>query len=386
MRLLIVGGGTGGHIYPALAVARSLRARPDPPELRWLGGHRGLEASLVPAAGIPLTRLAARSLRTTAADVHAVLDPIRLGASVPQAAAILARDRPAAIFTTGGYVAVPALMAAAVMRIPIVLWDGNVIPGRSVRATARLAAIIAVSFEATCRALAGAAPNTPCFVTGTPIRDVAEVDRVAARERLEIDPRERVLLIFGGSQTVVRFNAVVAEALPRLVERVSVIHVTGEDGYPPALAARETLPDSVRRRYRPYPFLRDEMLSALATADLVVGRAGSSTLAEATAMGLPMVVVPYPHAAGHQRANAASLVEAGAARLVDDAAFDAGALLDAAGLLSDPATHARMSAAARSLGRPGAAAAVAELLLAAASRRPPPDQETIERLARGGGA
>src|SRR6185295_5770646 len=113
MRLLIAAGGTGGHIYPALAVARSLSASPEPPELRWLGGHRGLEATLVPAAGIPLRRLAARSLRTTEADVHAVLDPIRLGLSVPQATAFLLSDRPAAVFTTGGYVAVPVLMTAA---------------------------------------------------------------------------------------------------------------------------------------------------------------------------------------------------------------------------------------------------------------------------------
>lgn len=351
--------------------------------MRWLGGRRGLEANLVPAAGIPLTRLAARSLRTTTADIHAILDPVRLGASVPQAATILARDRPAAIFTTGGYVAVPALLAAAAMRIPVVLWDGNVIPGRAVRATARLASMIAVSFEATCRALAAVAPRAPCFVTGTPIRDVAAIDRVAARQRLDIGPGERVLLIFGGSQTVVRFNAAVAEALPRLVERVTVIHVTGDDGYPPALAAREALPEANRRRYRPYPFLRDEMLAALASADLVVGRAGSSTLAEATALGLPMVVVPYPHAAGHQRANATSLVDAGAARLVDDAAFDADALLEAAALLAEPSAHAAMSAAARSLGRPGAAAAVAELVLAAASHRSPPDAEQLDRIARG---
>ncbi len=144
MRVLIAAGGTGGHIYPALAVARSLRARPDAPELVWLGGHRGLEASLVPAAGIPLHRLAARSLRTTEANVHAVLDPIRLGVSVPQATAHLARHRPAAIFTTGGYVAVPVLMAAAPIRIPVVMWDGNVVPGRAVRATARLARVLAV--------------------------------------------------------------------------------------------------------------------------------------------------------------------------------------------------------------------------------------------------
>ncbi len=139
----------------------------------------------------------------------------------------------------------------------------------------------------------------------------------------------------------------------------------------------------MRRRYRPYPFLRDEMLAALAAADLVVGRAGSSTLAEVTAMGLPMVVVPYPHAAGHQRANAASLVEAGAARLIDDEAFDADALLDAARLLDDPAAHAAMSAAARALGRPFAADAVARLVLAAAAGGALPDAAVIERQARG---
>ena len=353
------------------------------PELSWLGGHRGLEASLVPAAGIPLRRLAARSLRTTEADVHAVLDPIRLGVSVPQATAILLRERPDAIFTTGGYVAVPVLMAAAPLRIPVVMWDGNVIPGRAVRATARLAAALAVSFEATCRALGATARSRPCFVTGTPIRDIDAIDRGAARTRLGIAPSERVLLIFGGSQAVRRFNAAVAEALPRLVERVTVIHVTGEDGYAVALAGREDLPGTTRTRYRPYPFLRDDMLAALAAAAVVVGRAGSSTLAEVTAMGLPMVVVPYPHAAGHQRANAASLVEAGAARLIDDDAFDAEALVDAARLLEDPAAYAAMSAAARALARPGAAAAVAELVLAAAAREPFPEPAEIERRARG---
>jgi UDP-N-acetylglucosamine--N-acetylmuramyl-(pentapeptide) pyrophosphoryl-undecaprenol N-acetylglucosamine transferase len=128
------------------------------------------------------------------------------------------------------------------------------------------------------------------------------------------------------------------------------------------------------------------MLAALAAADLVVGRAGSSTLAEVCAMGLPAVVVPYPHAAGHQRANARALVDAGAARLIDDEDFDAAALLDAARLLEDPAAHLAMSAAARSLGRPGAADAVADLVMAAAARQPLPDPAEIERRARGGAA
>jgi UDP-N-acetylglucosamine--N-acetylmuramyl-(pentapeptide) pyrophosphoryl-undecaprenol N-acetylglucosamine transferase len=383
MRLLIAAGGTGGHIYPALAVARSLREVAPEADVAWLGGHRGLEASIVPAAGLPLRRLVLRSLRTVELDQHAVLDPLRLALSVPQATAILAAERPAAIFTTGGYVAVPVLMAAAPLRIPVVLWDGNVIPGRAVRATARLADAIAVSFAVTCATLASAAPGRPCYVTGTPIRDTRDVDRPAARARMGVPDGVRVLLVFGGSQAVRRFNTAVAEALPRLVERVAVIHVTGDDGYAAALTAREALPEASRARYLPHPFLRDDMLAALASADLVVGRAGSSTLAEVSALGVPIVVVPYPHAAGHQRANARALVDAGAARLIDDEAFDAEALLDAAALLDDPARHLAMSAAARALGRPGAAAAVADLVLAAAERRPWPAAEAIDRRARG---
>jgi UDP-N-acetylglucosamine--N-acetylmuramyl-(pentapeptide) pyrophosphoryl-undecaprenol N-acetylglucosamine transferase len=383
MRLLIAGGGTGGHIYPALAVARSLHARPDAAELSWVGGHRGLEAGLVPAAGIPFRRLALRSLRSVGLDAHVVLDPLRLGASVPQATAILLRERPQAIFTTGGYVAIPVLLAAAPLGIPVVLWDGNVIPGRSVRATARLADVLTVSFAATCEALGAAAAGRPCYVTGTPIRDLSGVDRAVARSKLGIAADDRVLLIFGGSQAVRRFNTAVAQALPRLVERVVVLHVTGEDGYATALAGREALPEGVRGRYRPYPFLREDMLAALASADLVVGRAGSSTLAEVTALGLPIVVVPYPHAAGHQRANARQVVEAGAGRLIDDADFDATALLAAATLLEDAAAHAAMAQAARSLGRPGAADAVADVVLAVARRETLPDATTIDRRSRG---
>ncbi|HET7027177.1 MAG TPA: UDP-N-acetylglucosamine--N-acetylmuramyl-(pentapeptide) pyrophosphoryl-undecaprenol N-acetylglucosamine transferase [Candidatus Limnocylindrales bacterium] len=380
MRLLIAGGGTGGHIYPALAVARSLHERADDAQIRWLGGHRGLEAAIVPPSGIRVRRLWLRSLRSVGRDVHLVLDPARLAASIPQAAALLAAWRPSAIFTTGGFVAIPVLLAAAAERIPVVLWEGNVIPGRSVRATARAASVVTVSFATTCETLAST--GRPCYLTGTPIRDVSGIDPTAARERLGIAAGERMLLVFGGSQAVKRFNAAVVGALPRLVERVHVVHVTGDRGYPAALAARESLPAPLRERYRPSPFLRDDMLPTLAAADLVVGRAGSSTLAEVTALGRPLVVVPYPHAAGHQRANAEVLVRAGAARLIEDEAFDAEALLDASRILDDPATHARMTAAARSLARPRAADAVARLVLAAAARRSLPATEEIERWSR----
>jgi UDP-N-acetylglucosamine--N-acetylmuramyl-(pentapeptide) pyrophosphoryl-undecaprenol N-acetylglucosamine transferase len=380
MRVVIAAGGTGGHIYPALAVVRSLSALPGAPEVAWLGGHRGLEAAIVGPTGMPFRRLLLRSLRSAERDVHLVLDPIRLALSFPQALWALARRRPDAIFTTGGYVAIPVLAAARLLRIPAILWDGNVIPGRSVRATAGWATAVAVSFAETEAALQARA----CYVTGTPIRDPRAVDREAARRRLEIPDGLRVLLVFGGSQAVSRFNAAVAGALDRLVEHAWTLHVTGERGYAEMLAAREALPEDRRGRYRPVPFLDDEMTAALASADLVVGRAGSSTLAEAAAFGVPLVCVPYPHAAGHQRANAAAYVASGAARLIDDADFDANALLDAARLLEDPAAHIRMSAAARELGRPGAADACAALVAAAARREPLPDPVEILRIARGG--
>ena len=335
----------------------------------------------MPGTGIPFRRLLVRSLRTVALDFHAALDPVRLSLSVPQALALLALRRPAAIFTTGGYVALPVLLAAAVLRIPVVMWDGNVVPGRSVRATARLAGSLAVTFESTCVALGR--QNRPCYVTGTPIRDSGSISRSDARKALGVAADDKLLLIFGGSQAVRRFNEAVAESLPRLVERVRVIHVTGDAGYERAVEGRNALPEGLRVRYRPERFLDDEMTVALSAADLVIGRAGSSTLAEVAAFGLPMVVVPYPHAAGHQRRNAEEMVRAGAARLVEDAAFDADALLATVAILDDLKAHAAMAAAARSLARPNAAGAVAELVLAAAQRRPLPTPARLEALSRG---
>jgi UDP-N-acetylglucosamine--N-acetylmuramyl-(pentapeptide) pyrophosphoryl-undecaprenol N-acetylglucosamine transferase len=377
MRILIAAGGTGGHVYPALAVARSLRERAPEADFRWLGGRRGLEANIVPAEGYPLELLALRSLRTVDMSVHTVLDPLRLGASYPQALAKLARRRPDVVFTTGGYIAIPVIAAAATLRIPSLMWEGNLVPGRSVRASARMASALAVSFAEACARLPGR-----CFVTGTPIRSFASRDRAAARAALGLEPETPVMFIFGGSQQVRRLNRAVWDALSSLVENASVIHMTGEPAYAEALRAREALATEQRGRYKPYPFLRTEMTDALLAADLLVGRAGSSTLAEASAIGLPMVVVPYPHASAHQVANARALADAGAARIVPDEDFDAQALIDASGLLARPADLDAMRAAARGFGRPGAANAVADLVLALAERRSLPSNDAIERTSR----
>ncbi len=331
----------------------------------------------MPQSGQAFDQLWLRSLRTVDLSVHTVLDPLRLGASVPQAAALLARFRPDAIYTTGGYVSIPVMLAAAPARIPVLLWEGNRIAGRSVRSIARLARAISVSFEGTCRSLPGR-----CYVTGTPIRSFAGLDRSAARAALAVPLDVPLALVFGGSQAVRKLNNAVADALPALVERMAVLHLTGESGYAAALKRREALPEDRRERYRPFPFLGDEMAQALVAADLLVGRAGSSTLAEAAAVGLPMVVVPYPHAAAHQEANARELVDAGAAELIHDQDFDGPALERACAILSDEPRRERMAQAARRIGKPGAAAASAELLLDLAEGRALPDAARIERLAR----
>lgn len=334
---------------------------------------------MVPAAGYRLDRLWLRTLRTVDLSVNAVLDPIRLGASIPQAVVRLGAWRPDVVFGTGGYVAIPALAAATAWRVPSLLWEGNRIAGRSVRATARLATVLATSFEATCATLPGR-----CYPTGTPIRSFDGVDRARSRAALGLPAEGPVVLVFGGSQAARRLNEAVWAALPEVLPGAAVLHVPGESAMDDARRQAAALPDALRGRYRAYPFLGDEMAGALVAADLLVGRAGSSTLAEAAAVGLPLVVVPYPHAAAHQEANARELAEAGAAALVPDESFDGPAFARACAILDDLPRRAAMAEASRRAGRPGAADAVASLLDALARHAPLPDRASIAAIARGG--
>ena len=376
MRILVAAGGTGGHIYPALAVVTQLSTRRPDVELRWIGGQRGLERDIVPAAGLPLDRLWLRSLRSVDKSINSVLDPVRLAVSLPQALAKLMRWRPDVIYTTGGYVAIPILAAAALLRIPSLLWEGNQIPGRSVRLTARLGSVRTVSFEKTRARL-----PAPTYALGTPTRHLEGMSAADARARLGIEAELPVVLVFGGSQSVRRLDEAVADAIGDLVERCVVVHVTGPSSFAAAKTLRDGLPPDRQGHYRPFEFLYEDMEAALTAAQLLVGRAGSSTLAEAAAAGLPMIVVPYPHAASHQRANAAEMVEAGAAILVNDSDLDGDTLRDACDLLFD-ARLGVMSAAARSQGRPGAAAATIALLEALAERRALPEPDELDVQAR----
>jgi UDP-N-acetylglucosamine--N-acetylmuramyl-(pentapeptide) pyrophosphoryl-undecaprenol N-acetylglucosamine transferase len=371
MRFSVSGGGTGGHVYPALAVARALRdARPGV-ELDYVGGVRGFERRLVASHpmrhALPYHELAVRSLRSAGLSIHTVLDPARLAASVPQAWWLLGRLRPAALFTTGGYLALPLVLAARARGIPTLVWEGNVLPGRATRAIGRFATRVAVSFPPTLDAFPG---NS--FVSGTPIRSFEGIDRDAARHSLGLDPDDRLLLVFGGSQAVARMNAALAEALPRMLADWHVLHLAGDAGMADAGAARQSLPEALRPRYTAEPFLTDRMADALIAADLVLGRAGSSTCAELAAAGAPSIMVPYPFAGAHQRYNAGYLAEEGAAVMVADEELTAERLLREATALLDDDRRAAMADAARRLGRPHAARALADELIAMAEGRPLP--------------
>jgi len=353
-------------VYPALAVARALRdARPEL-ELSYIGGVRGMEQRIV-GDELPYHQLVVRSLRSSGRDAHLVLDPIRLAASVPQALWLLGRLRPAALFTTGGYLALPLVLAARARGIPTMVWEGNVIPGRSTAAVGRLASRVAVSFPPTLAAFPGRA-----FVSGTPIRSFAGVDRDVARAGFGVGTNARLLLVFGGSQAVARITAALGEALERLLADWRILHVAGDAGVAQADALRARLPAELAERYQPVPFLTDRMAEALVAADLVLGRAGSSTCAEVAAVGVAAILIPYPHAGAHQGANAAWLADQGAALVIPDAELDGERLLAEARRLRDDATRAAMAVAARRLGRPDAAARIADELLAMAERRPLP--------------
>lgn len=303
-------------------------------------------------------QLAVRSLRSAGRDVHLVLDPMRLIAAAPQAWRMLGRLRPSAIFTTGGYLAIPLIAAARARGVPSIVWEGNVVPGRATRVVGRLATRVAVAFPPTRDAFGPRA-----FVSGTPIRSFAGVDRETARAALGVGPDDRLLLVFGGSQAVARLTAALDEALPALVEDWVVLHLAGEAGMDAAQASRERLPATRQDRYRPEPYLTDRMAEALVAADLVLGRAGSSTCAEVAAVGVASILVPYPHARGHQAANAAWLADHGAAVAVADEALTGERLRSEARALRDNARRLKMAAAARLLGRPNAGDEIATALL-----------------------
>lgn len=358
MNVVLAGGGTAGHVEPALALADALRAFDRAITVTALGTERGLETRLVPARGYQLDLIGAVPLpRKVSLDLLRV--PTRLVAAVRRAGQHLQTREADVVVGFGGYVSLPAYLAARRARIPVVVHEANAKPGLANRIGARLATRVAVTYDA--HSLPGA------VVTGMPIRRaIAELDRSARREEARttfgLDQDRPTLLVFGGSQGARRINdAVTAAAGALTAGGAQVLHATGASNIDSVRAAVAGLSHYVSVAYI------ERMDLAYAAADLAVSRAGSTAYAELTAVGLPAVFVPLPIGNGEQRLNAAAVVAAGGALLVRDADFDAAWIeANVVALLADATRLATMSAAAHALGRPSADQALMALVLEAA--------------------
>ncbi|HQR25793.1 MAG TPA: undecaprenyldiphospho-muramoylpentapeptide beta-N-acetylglucosaminyltransferase [Nocardioides sp.] len=339
MRILLAGGGTAGHTSPLLATADALRRAVPDCEITCLGTQRGLETTVVPAAGYPLELVPPVPLpRQPSGELLRV--PGRLRAAVADTLAVLDRVRPDVVVGYGGYVSMPAYLAARRRRLPVVVHEQNALPGLANRAGARIAARVAVSF-----------PDTPlprAEYVGLPIRRmISTLDRTAhrseARAFFGLDPELPTLLVTGGSQGARSLNRAVSEAaVPLAAAGVQVLHVVGPQG-------EVDLPATSGPPYVVERFV-ERMDLAYAAADLVVCRAGASSVTEAAAVGLPAVFVPLPIGNGEQRLNARPVVDARGGLLLEDRALTPEwVAATVPGLVGDAPRLAAMGAAASAL-------------------------------------
>jgi len=346
MRAILAGGGTGGHVIPALAIANELDARYSA-KILFLGTARGIENRLVPAAGYELRLVQVGALKKVSLATR-IQTLLALPKAVFRASEILDEFRPDVVIGVGGYASGPGMLAAALRGTPTIAFEPNVVPGFANRVLAIAVSAAAVQFEETC------AYFRRCVVVGVPVR----------RAFFELRPKTSdppTLLVSGGSQGAHALNQAVMGALDQLQQRVPgihIIHQTGERDYNEAqgIYLRSGISAEVT------PFI-EAMPEAFARADLLVCRSGASTVGEIAAAGKPAIFVPFPHATDdHQLRNAQVLQRAGAAVVMEEKDLTSEALTEAASsLLNDPAKRARMAAAARSLSREDAAARVARM-------------------------
>lgn len=351
LRLLIAAGGTGGHVYPGIALAEEWRRRHPEADVVFVGTTRGLEATVVPQAGFALRTIAARGfprrpglglLRALGAAV----------ASLVQAAALLKELKPSVVVVTGGYVSGPVGLMAKLHGIPVLVQEQNSVPGATNRWLNLIADEVHISFVES-RSYFRRRNNLK--VTGNPIRrSLLRQDRTSAYESLRLDPTRKTLLVFGGSRGAASINRAFAEALPRLhrAPNMQVIWQTGKEDEEAMRAKAAGLPFPIRV----LAYL-NAMEKAYAVADLAVCRAGAMTIAELTACGVPAILVPYPHAThDHQTQNARGLAERGAAEMIADAELNGSELAKRVlGLLLDEPRLRRMARNSRAFSRTNAA-------------------------------
>jgi UDP-N-acetylglucosamine--N-acetylmuramyl-(pentapeptide) pyrophosphoryl-undecaprenol N-acetylglucosamine transferase len=369
VRVVIAGGGTGGHTSAGLAVAAELSARGV--ECAWIGSRQGVEATRVPRAQIQFEAIPTGKLRRYWSWENLTDLLLRVPAGLWRAFTLLRRLRPDAVFATGGFVAVPVVLAAAAQRIPIVIHEQTAVPGLANRLGARVASTIALTFPGS-----GAEfPATRCVVTGNPIRqELRRGVRERALERFEFDPARPIVYVTGGALGAHRINRVVGEALPELLDAAQVIHQCGDNQKTGDLAwlraLQADLPGHLRRRYRVTPYVGEDLGDIYAAAQLVVGRAGAGTVSECCHLGLPALYIPLPGARGdEQTANARFVEAAGGCALLPEASLAPGPLVDnVRALLAAPERLKDMGERAQTLARPDAARRIADLIVAQVAR------------------
>lgn len=354
MRVLLAGGGSGGSSAPVLAVAQELRRRRQC-EFLYVGTASGPEREMVARIGIPFRTVETGKLRRYW-SLQNFLDLFRLPLGLAQSLSIVGSFRPSVAFAAGGFAAVPPLLAACILRVPTVIHQQDVEPGLANRILAPFATTITVTFADS----ANHFPRPRTLVTGNPVRaEILEGSREEAARLFGLRSDLPVVLATGGGTGALGLNHLIAGAAPALVSACQIIHITGRGKGVDA-------PD-LGGGYNQVEFLAEGMGHVLAAADLVVSRAGLSTLTELAALGKPSVLVPMPRS--HQNANAAVFSNAGAALLLQEDALDPSLLAEAIlGLLGDEARLAAMAGAARRLMPALAEARIADQLISATTK------------------
>lgn len=359
MRFVITGGGTGGHIYPALAIARGLETKYKDCQILYIGTAAGLEAELVPGYGYTFHALHLSGLRR-----KLTLQNIRVlwqaGMGIIQARRVIKQFKPAVVIGTGGYVCGPVIIAAHSLGIPTMIHEQNALPGFTNRLLSRFTGQVAVTFEDSIERFS---QRAKVKVTGLPVRpEIITANRESARTLFGVSNDQSLVFSFGGSQGARSINKVMAKVLKAFENRrdVKFLHVTGKGQYEDFMeyCRKEGMELSVinnNQDIRVLPYMHD-MPNALAAADLVISRAGAATLAEITARGIPCILIPYPHASeNHQEYNARSLVNRGAGEIILDNELNGMLLVEKLNtMLADKNNLEKISKASFAMGKPDA--------------------------------
>jgi len=352
MRIAIVSGGTGGHIYPGIAIAQEIRRRETQASILFIGSDEGLERELIPQDEYNVKFIRSRALLRKL-SYKAFSAPFVSAVGFFQSLWILKLFSPKYLVSTGGYASLPVVLAAKVLGIPVVLHEQNVLPGAVNRISRRLARKVFLSFPESLSYMRGE-------VVGNPVRrEIIETARQEARRRLDLPAGQKVVLVMGGSQGSKKINETVLSALDDLPANVKVLHIIGNRDF--GWVGRY-LEGKKMRNYQALPYLH-AMSDALAASDLAVSRAGATAIAEFLVCGIPMVLIPFPYAAeDHQRLNARAVAEKGAAVVVEDRELTPAKLNE---LIADLSLdYGKMGECARKLARPRAAERIVDYIYA----------------------